>query len=152
VASRRRAREYALQALFFADLGRADARTALSGLWEGLMDEQDDSLGNRAPDSEEIEFATSLACGVETHRDALDATIEGASTNWRVARMAVVDRNLLRLGTYELLHCPEIPANVTINEAVELAKRFGAGDSKGFVNGILDRIARDTGRLRARGR
>jgi N utilization substance protein B len=151
VASRRRAREYALQALFFADLGRSDARTALGGLWEGLMDE-DDSLGKRAPDSEEIEFATTLACGVESNRDDLDAAIEGASTNWRVARMAVVDRNLLRLGAFELLHCPDIPANVTINEAVELAKRFGAGDSKGFVNGILDRIARDMGRLRPRRR
>jgi N utilization substance protein B len=150
VASRRRAREYALQALFHADLGRADVRTALNGLWEGMLDDSDESLGGRAPDSEEIEFATLLAVGVEENREALDARIEGASTNWRIARMAVVDRNLLRLGSYELLHCPEIPVNVTINEAVELAKRYGTQDSKGFVNGILDRIARNLGRLSGR--
>ena len=147
MASRRRAREYALQSLFHADLGRIPARDALNALWAGMLDDSDESLGGRAPDSEEIEFATRLAEGVEAERDDLDRRIEAASTNWRIVRMAVVDRNLLRLGAYELLYCSDIPANVTINEAVELAKRFGAKDSKGFVNGILDRIARDSGRL-----
>ncbi len=147
MASRRRAREYALQCLFQADIGATPVREALNGLWEGMEDKSDEGLWGRRPDSEDIEFATDRATGVEQHREELDRKIEAASTNWRLARMAVVDRNLLRLGAYELLFCSDIPASVAINEAVELAKRFGARDSKGFVNGILDRIARDAGRI-----
>ncbi len=146
MASRRRAREYALQALYQADLARGSIPEALSGLWNGQIDSGDtDDLARRPADSQEIEFATRLARGVEECLSALDAGIEESSTNWRVARMSIVDRNILRLGAFELLHCDDIPANVSINEAVELAKRFGTKDSRGFVNGILDRIARDRG-------
>jgi len=144
VASRRRAREYALQALYQADLAGGAVPEALSGLWSGQLDDGErDELARRPADSQEIEFATRLARGVEECRTELDAGIEESSTNWRVVRMSIVDRNILRLGAFELQHCDDIPANVSINEAVELAKRFGTKDSRGFVNGILDRIARD---------
>ena len=145
MASRRKAREYALQALYTTDQTRDGVNQALNGLWAGLLDETEGELGNRQAESQEVEFATAIAQGVVDHLDALDERIENSSTNWRVARMAVVDRNILRMATYELLHMDGIPANVSINEAVELAKRFGTKDSRAFVNGILDRIAKDAG-------
>ena len=149
MASRRRAREYALQALYQSDLARGSVPDALSGLWTGQVEGDDhDELARRQADSEEIEFTTRLARGVEEMREELDARIEKVSTNWRIARMSIVDRNILRLGAFELTRCVDIPANVSINEAVELAKRYGTAESRGFVNGILDRIARDLGRVR----
>lgn len=147
MASRRRARDYALQALYQADLAGTTAKVALDGLWAGILDGADESLGAHQPEADEVAFATTLAEGVDARREALDARIQASSTNWRVARMSLVDRNILRLGAYELSFLNEIPVNVTINEAIELAKRFGTQDSKAFVNGILDRIARDAGRL-----
>lgn len=147
MASRRRAREFALQALYQTDVGEDSVQQALQGLWAGLVEEEDEELGKRQAESDEIEFATALCVGIESKRDELDRRIEASSTNWRVPRMAVIDRNILRMGAFELAHMPEVPANVSINEAIELAKRFGTKDSKGFVNGILDRIARDLGRV-----
>lgn len=88
-------------------------------------------------------YAERLVRGVLEDREALDALIQGISRNWRLDRMGAVDRNLLRLGAYELQTLKEeVPRNVVINEAVELAKRFGSRESGGFVNGILDRIGR----------
>lgn len=146
MASRRRARQYALQALFQADVSGTSAALALGGLWDGQLEDDDDALGGRAADEAEVAFATELARGVDAHLDAIDAAIEASSTNWRIRRMAVVDRNVLRLAAYELLHRDDIPANVTINEAVEMAKLFGSKESGSFVNGVLDRIARDNRR------
>lgn len=154
MASRRRARGFALQALYHADLTDSSAQRALADLWAGLLD--DEGFGDeRAHESEEVEFAQGLALGVESHRDAIDALIEQSSTNWRLPRMPVVDRNILRLAAFELMELQDIPATVTINEAIELAKRFGSKDSRAFVNGIVDRMARQLGRLdgkRGRGR
>ena len=76
------------------------------------------------------------------NRDQIDALINGASENWRISRMATVDRNILRFSVYELVYLDDIPPSVTINEAVEIAKRYGSEDSPSFVNGILDKIAR----------
>jgi N utilization substance protein B len=84
--------------------------------------------------------------GVLSDRDALDARIEAASEHWRLARMPVVDRNILRIGAWELTARSDIPASVAINEAIEVAKKFGGAESRAFVNGILDRIAKDVGR------
>ena len=141
--SRRRAREFALQALYAVDLSGATGGNALSGLWAGRLEEE-------SPDEpvspEELEFAQELVRGVLEEREELDARIDAASLNWRLARMPVVDRNILRLGAHELLSRADIPASVSINEAIELAKRFGGAESRAFVNGILDRIAADTGR------
>lgn len=144
MASRRRAREFALLALYHADLaGEPDTRRSLAQLWEGQLD---GAFSGRPAESEEVEFAHRLCQGVDRRRQEVDALIENASANWRLARMPVVDRNILRMAAYELLDCPDIPVSVSINEAVELAKRYGDKDSRAFVNGILDRIAADTGR------
>jgi len=149
MGSRRRAREFALQSLFHADLNDITIKAALNHLWSGLMDGEgmDDT---RPPESQEMEFAQRLALGVETHKERLDSLIEECSTNWRLGRMPIVDRNVLRLAGYELLSCPDIPATVSINEAVELAKKFGTADSRAFVNGIVDRLARRLDRLEKR--
>ncbi len=144
MASRRRAREFALLALYNADLaGEGGVRDALNRLWEGQLD---GAFSGRPAESQEIEFAQRLCMGVEEQRADVDALIENASANWRLIRMPVVDRNILRLAAYELLACHDVPVSVSINEAVELAKRFGDKDSRAFVNGILDRIAADVGR------
>ena len=87
-----------------------------------------------------IEFAESLIDGVQAHQDTLDAMISAVAENWRIDRMAAIDRNILRLGAYEILQCPEIPDKVAINEALELAKRYSTAQSSRFVNGILDRL------------
>jgi len=144
MSSRRRAREFALQALCAVDLATVTGPQALSALWAALLDEGDLLTEPLSPD--ETEFAQALVRGVMEDRDGLDQRIEGASTNWRLARMPLVDRNILRLGAHELAQRSDIPASVSINEAIELAKRYGGAESRAFVNGILDRIAGDVGR------
>lgn len=142
---RRRAREFALQALYATDVAGSSGATALSGLWLSQLDELSEAL-EEPVGPEETEFATELVRGVTEEREALDARIESVSENWRLARMPVVDRNILRLGTWELLQRADIPASVTINESIELAKKFGGAESRAFVNGLLDRIAGELGR------
>ncbi len=144
MASRRRARQFALQALYAWDQSDLGVEAVLQRLWYGLGGTGEDAEKPAA--SSEIEFATRLAQGVERRLEEVDTLIEAASVNWRLVRMPVVDRNILRLASYELLACHDIPPSVSINEAVELAKRYGDKDSRAFVNGILDRIASDTGR------
>ncbi len=146
MSSRRRAREYALSALVASDLGNVSVRGVLSELWTTLV--EDDGLGEARPaDSDEVEFAQRLAWGADARKEEIDGLLEGVSAHWRVVRMPVVDRNVLRIATFELLACPDIPGSVTINEAIELAKRFGGADSGAFVNGIVDRMARQLGRV-----
>ncbi len=82
--------------------------------------------------------------GVWAHLEEIDGLIASAAANWRIERMALVDRNILRLGTYEICHSPDVPFVVAINEAVDLAKRFGSDESGGFINGILDKISEIT--------
>lgn len=146
MASRRRARHFALQALYQADLAGAPVQHSLTALWSGMLDGEGIEPG-RPPESEEVEFAQRIALGVDQNRDRIDELIESCSTNWRLMRMPVVDRNILRMAAYELMDCRDIPATVSINEAVELAKRYGTGDSRAFVNGIVDRMARLLDRL-----
>lgn len=86
------------------------------------------------------DFARTLVDGVRTHQSQIDALITRVAENWRLDRMAAIDRNILRLGAYEILFCREIPAKVAINEALELAKRYSTAQSSRFVNGILDRL------------
>ncbi len=149
--SRRTAREYALMALYDADASSRPAPDGMAALWDGLVD-GDGLPGIRPPEGDEVSFAARLVDGVQAHREDVDALIEACSTNWRLARMPLVDRNVLRIAAFELMHCEDIPANVTCNEAVELAKRFGAKESRAFVNGLVDRMGRQLGRLPARGR
>jgi len=86
-------------------------------------------------------FLVSMIEGIVNHKDAIDDMIREFSTNWRLERMAIVDRNILRMATYELLHLRDVPRKVAINEAIEVAKKYGGDDSPSFINGILDRIA-----------
>jgi N utilization substance protein B len=87
-----------------------------------------------------VEFAEGLVNGVREHRAAIDGLITDAAENWRLDRMAAIDRNILRLGAYEMLHCTDVTPKVAINEALELAKRYSTAQSSRFVNGILDRL------------
>jgi N utilization substance protein B len=150
MAGRRRAREFALQALYAVDVAGVTGGAALSALWAGRLEDSEQVDEPVSPD--EMEFAQELVRGVLEEREALDARIEGASTNWRLARMPTVDRNILRLGAHEIASRSDIPASVSMNEAIELAKRFGGSESRAFVNGILDRIAAEVGRGGRRGK
>jgi N utilization substance protein B len=125
---RHRAREVALQVLYQDDLNPgANPRLA------------DEFIAHRLRGPDLVEFARSLVAGVRLHRPELDQLLERTADNWSLRRMAATDRNILRLGAYELLHTLT-PGRVAINEAVELAKRYGTGHSAPFVNGILDRF------------
>ncbi len=95
-------------------------------------------------------FACEIVDGIRLHLNEIDEKIESFSENWKLFRMPIIDRCILRIACYEILYCPEIPGSVTINEAVELAKKFGGEDSGAFINGVLDRIAHETGKLPSR--
>ncbi len=94
-------------------------------------------------------YVSDLVHTVDAHREAIDAALARAATNWTIERMSAIDRNVLRLGAAEVLFHPDVPVKVAINEAILLAQSFGGPESGGFVNGILDRVARDTGAERA---
>ena len=129
MARRSRAREVALQLLYQHDHNPVDFENSRRFLQDRLRN------------SELVAFADSLFGGVQTHRSEIDKHLAGIAENWSVERMATVDRNILRLGTFELLFQPDTPMKVAIDEAVELAKRYGAVESPAFVNGILDKVA-----------
>ena len=126
---RSRAREVALQLLYQRDLNPNVPRDAI----ERFARER---LRNASLEG----FCLRLFDGVVANGPAVDQRISEAAQNWRLPRMAVVDRNVLRLGAYELLFVPETPPGVVLNEAIELARRYGAAGSPSFVNGVLDRI------------
>lgn len=126
---RRQARETALQVLYGLEFEHASPGEARERFWES----QDTPEDVR-------EFADLLVTGVLGNREDIDQVIESASTNWRISRMAIVDRNILRIATYEICYQEEIPEKVSLNEAIEVGKRYGAEDSGAFINGILDRI------------
>ncbi len=128
---RRQARESALQMLYQLDVGGQKARDIINTFWQGSDAAKD-----------EREFANHIFEGVSGELEAIDETIAAHSLNWKISRMASVDKNILRMAVFELTRCPDIPVKVTINEAVEIAKRFGSAESGAFVNGILDNIAR----------
>jgi len=128
VGQRRRAREFALQLLFQIDLAGTPAAEALERFWTSL--EVDEAVRS---------FTERLVNAVLAEREAIDRRIVAAAEHWRIERMAVVDRNVLRLAVCELLW-HEIPPAVVIDEAIEIAKRFGSEESGGFINGILDAI------------
>lgn len=135
-ASRHRSREVALRMLYLWEVGRVQPETAVERYWEMTGDDEDEP---DLPDASRA-FAERLVLGVVSHLADLDAAIERHAQNWRLVRMAVVDRLILRLAAYELLHEPETPASVVIDEALELARTFSEEDAVRFVNGILDAI------------
>jgi len=126
---RTKGRECALQMLYQADVRGVSATEIVEEFWKG----------HSAP-AEIKQFATQLSTGTAEHLDRLDPLIASFASNWTIKRMGVVDRNILRLGAFELLYLKDVPPKVTINEAVELAKRFGDAESGKFINGVLDAI------------
>ena len=133
--SRSRCREWALQFLYQAEFAGPHRPEALERFWRHFQAEG-------APPA----YLKDLVAGVASHLEELDAFIVRYSEHWRLERMTIVDRNLLRLAIYELLYQPHIPPKVVINEAVEMAKRYGSEASGGFVNGILDQVRMSVGR------
>jgi len=134
MGSRRKARECALQMLFAADVSEARADELVRTYWAELCDAELEEPAR--------EFATRLASGTLANLTALDERIRSRAEHWRISRMAIVDRNVLRLAVYEFLHEPT-PRTVTINEALEIARRFSTYEATQFINGILDAIKRD---------
>jgi N utilization substance protein B len=146
--ARRRGRELALQALYQTDVTSGELRTAAVDLWRHF----DEPESAPAPDEARV-FATELVSGVLETRERIDVLIAGAAEHWRLERLSQIDRNILRIGAYELLCRPDVPASVAIDEAIEIAKRFGNDESATFVNGVLDHVATVVGakeRQRAR--
>lgn len=131
MGKRRRARESALQILFQVDVGGATLNDALNNFWST----------HKYP-SEVKEFATRLAKGAISFRDVIDREIVKVAEHWDIGRMTAVDRNILRLAIYEILYLRDIPLKVSIDEAIELAKKFSTGQSGNFVNAILDKVAK----------
>lgn len=126
---RRKAREYAVQGLFALDLNPQPVPEFLKLFWE------------MNPCREGIQdYASILISGTMSKRKEIDALISSHSSNWKIDRMAVTDRNILRLGTFELLEERSVPSSVVINEAIEIAKKYGTTDSATFINGVLDSI------------
>ncbi|HEU4711359.1 MAG TPA: transcription antitermination factor NusB [Pyrinomonadaceae bacterium] len=134
MGSRRKARECALQMLFAADVAEMPATEVVRSYWA--------ELGEADLDETAREFATRLAAGTLQNLELLDDRIRSRAEHWRISRMAVVDRNILRLAVYEFLYEPT-PRTVAINEALEIARRFSTYEATQFINGILDAIKRD---------
>ena len=130
---RRKARECAVQMLFQQEFTQDDAERVTEGYFKQLP---------RVPEAARG-YARRLFEGALEHREHIDALITEKAEHWRIARMARVDRNILRMAVYEFLHEPETPARVIINEACDIAKKYGSNESVAFVNGILDGIMRE---------
>jgi N utilization substance protein B len=127
---RTKARECALKILYAIDIAKDDPAKTSEMFWQHNTD----------CDDEERAFADSLVTGVMKNIEFIDKVISSSATNWELKRMAVVDRNILRFATYELIFREDIPPKVSINEAIDIAKKYGDVDSGKFVNGILDKI------------
>jgi N utilization substance protein B len=138
--ARHQAREAALQMLYQWEVGRQPMEEVLERFWAHGPDE-----AVAMPEQFRV-FAAQLAVGVSERVEQLDPTIAEAAQHWRIERMNVLDRLILRLALYEFLHQPETPAKVIINEALELARTFSGDEAVRFVNGILDGIRRTLGR------
>ncbi|MBA2732770.1 MAG: transcription antitermination factor NusB [Acidobacteria bacterium] len=134
MGSRRKARECALQMLFAADVSQARADELVRIYWT--------ELGDADVEESAREFATRLATGTLARVEELDERIKSRAEHWRISRMAIVDRNILRLAVYEFMFEPT-PRTVAINEALEIARRFSTYEATQFINGILDAIKRD---------
>ena len=127
---RTRARECALQILYAIDITKDSAEDCARIFWESHPALKEDIR----------EFCGFIVNGVSKNLDFINSVISKYATNWQIQRMAAIDRNILRLATFELLFAEEIPPKVSINEAIEIAKKYGDRDSSKFVNGVLDRI------------
>jgi N utilization substance protein B len=129
MGTRRYARELAMQALFSMDMNNVFSPEMLAEYGRSFL-----------PNKKVGPYFQRMTEGVVQYKDHIDKVIEKYSSNWKVRRMACVDRNILRLAVFELLYCDDIPAKVSINEAIDIAKKFGSAESGSFINGILDSI------------
>ncbi len=133
---RRKAREYALQILFRIDFtDKKFDRKDLEEFWSDKKETGDTK-----------EFTKDLVYGTLDKLDEIDKMIEKVTENWLLQRMAAVDRNILRFAAYEILYRKDIPSAVTINEAIEIAKKYSSGEAASFLNGVLDRLAKEAGK------
>jgi N utilization substance protein B len=132
LSTRRKSRELALQALYQWNITRQNPFLIL-----------DQQKVNFSPADEEDEFAQQIIVGVLEHYNHIDELIEKFLEHWRLDRISIIDRNILRMAIFELLFREDIPPRVTLNEAIDLGKRFGSEDSSAFINGILDRIQKE---------
>jgi N utilization substance protein B len=132
MSRRRKAREIALQTLYAGEVG--------GDTWEAAFAE---TIDRRKPSEEAVTYARGLVRAVVENREELDRRISERLENWELARVSIIDRTILRVALSELLYFPETPANVIINEAIEIAHRFSSSDAGRFVNGILDRLAKE---------
>jgi transcription antitermination protein NusB len=134
---RRKAREYALQLLFQIDFTKRELeRKDLEEFWSGKKESRDIR-----------EFTEKLVKGTLESLEEIDNIIEKATENWFLKRMAAVDRNILRFAAYEILHRKDIPYAVTINEALEIAKKYSSAEAASFLNGVLDKLAKEAGKV-----
>lgn len=133
---RTQARECALKILYAIDITKEDAAKCVNNFW----------LSQDEIKPEIRHFAEAIVEGVQANRPEIDKVITAHATNWELERMAVIDRNILRQAAYELIFSDDIPPKVAINEAIELAKKYGDKDSGKFVNGVLDKISKVKGR------
>ncbi|MFQ5718103.1 MAG: transcription antitermination factor NusB [Acidobacteriota bacterium] len=129
MGQRRRARELALQLLFEVEITRDPPAQVLTRFW--AMREVPQAVQ---------EFTGTLVLGTVAHLESIDRLLASAAKNWRLGRMAIVDRNVLRMAIFELRHRPETPSAVVIDEAIEIARKFGSEDSAPFINGVLDAV------------
>lgn len=133
MGARRQARENALQMLYQIEMSGQDLSDVVDGFWGRQQ--------NIEPEVKE--FADRLVAGVVEQRDSIDQFIVKHSTHWKLSRMSAVDKNILRLAVFELKNCEDIPLKVSLNEAIEIAKKFGTEESSSFINGVLDKIAKE---------
>lgn len=130
MGKRKKSRELALQVLYQIEMSDGDAEENFHLFWEHFN-----------PSDELKEFSQKIVKGVCAHREEIDTLIEKHSEHWRLKRMSIVDRNILRSAMFELMFCPDTPTKVILNEAIELSKKFGSEKSGSFVNGILDKAS-----------
>nr|WP_321399605.1 transcription antitermination factor NusB [uncultured Desulfobacter sp.] len=131
MGDRRKSRELALQALFALDLNKSDSRFQI----DEFLEQHGDDLSEPTR-----RFFQMLVDGVVENQEKIDTLLDQWAKNWKISRMPAVDRNIMRIAVFEMLHLPDIPPSVSINEAVEIGKKFGTRDSGPFINGVLDRI------------
>ena len=138
MGTRRRARELAMQALFYMDITENCSVELVERFCQ-----------NFSPSPKAMPFFLELVNGVLAAKPEIDALIERFSENWKIHRMSLVDRNIMRIAVYELLYCTDIPPKVSINEAVDVGKKYGSEESGAFINGIIDniRMAMDRGEI-----
>jgi len=136
LGKRRKSRGLALQLLYQLDVTKQDPPKVLAQFQQHFL-----------PDEERDEFLESLVLGVLEHSQEIDRLLKQFSENWRLDRMSIIDRNILRMATFELLYCDDIPPKVTLNEAIDLGKEYGTEESGSFINGILDRLQKEIGKI-----